>query len=136
MLRFLWPLLLMFGPQLAPRVIKFVRAVWLLHKDHRVNVLLKLLVPLALVYAVLPVDLIRDRIPYGLGRYDDIIILGLALFIFWKLCPPAVVRNTWGNHRRLVRRTVTRAAWWMVKPDPRTTGKIKETGKTNEAVDV
>ena len=41
MLRFLWPLLLMFGPQLAPRVIKFVRAVWRLHKDHRVNILLK-----------------------------------------------------------------------------------------------
>ena len=52
MLRFLWPLLLMFGPQLAPRVVKFVRAVWLLHKDRRVNIVLKLLIPLALVYAV------------------------------------------------------------------------------------
>ena len=74
MLRFLWPLLLMFGPQLAPRVIKFVRAVWRLHKDHRVNILLKLLVPLSLVYAVWPWDFVKDRIPFGLGRYDDIII--------------------------------------------------------------
>jgi len=97
MLRFLWPLLLMFGPQLAPRVIKFVRAVWLLHKDHRVNILLKLLIPLALVYAVWPWDFIRDHIPFGLGRYDDIIIFGLALFIFWKLCPPAVVREHMGD---------------------------------------
>ena len=97
MLRFLWPLLLMFGPQLAPRIIKFVRAVWRLHKDRRVNILLKLLVPLALVYAVWPWDFIRDHIPFGLGRYDDIIIFGLALFIFWKLCPPAVVREHMGE---------------------------------------
>ena len=97
MLRFLWPLLLMFGPQLAPRVIKFVRAVWRLHKDHRVNILLKLLVPLSLVYAVWPWDFVRDHIPFGLGRYDDIIIFGLALFIFWKLCPPSVVREHMGE---------------------------------------
>ena len=97
MLRFLWPLLLMFGPQLVPRVVKFVRAVWRLHKDNRVNILLKLLIPLALVYAVFPVDLIRDRVPFGLGRYDDLIIFGLAVFIFWKLCPPAVVREHMGE---------------------------------------
>ena len=97
MLRFLWPLLLMFGPRLAPRVVKFVRAVWRLHKDNRVNILLKLLIPLALVYAVFPVDLIRDRVPFGLGRYDDLIIFGLAVFIFWKLCPPAVVREHMGE---------------------------------------
>ena len=97
MLRFLWPLLMMFGPHFAPRIIKFVRAVWRLHKDDRVHFLLKLLIPLALVYAVVPTDLIRDRVPYGLGRYDDLIIFGLALFLFWKLCPPAVVREHMGD---------------------------------------
>ena len=39
MLRFLWPILLMFGPQLGPRIVKFVRALWRLHRDSRVNVL-------------------------------------------------------------------------------------------------
>ena len=97
MLRFLWPLILMFGPQLAPRVIKFVRALWLLHKDRRVHFLLKLLIPLAVVYAVLPIDLAHDRIPYGLGRYDDLIILALAVWLFWKLCPPSVVREHMGE---------------------------------------
>ena len=97
MLRFLLPLLLMFAPQWMPRVIKFVRAVWLLHKDGRVNILLKLLLPLAIGYAVLFRDFIPDWLPYGLGRYDDIIIFGLALFIFWKLCPPAVVREHMGE---------------------------------------
>ncbi len=97
MLRFLWPFILMFGPQLAPRVLKFARALWRLHRDDRVHFLLKLLVPLAVAYAVWPWDFIRDHLPYGLGRYDDFIILGLAVFIFWKLCPPAVVREHMGE---------------------------------------
>ncbi len=97
MLRFLWPILLMFGPQLGPRIVKFVRALWRLHRDSRVNLLIKLLIPLALVYAVFPLDLVRDRIPYGLGRYDDLIILGLAVWLFWNLCPRAVVREHMGE---------------------------------------
>ena len=104
MFRLLWPLLMMFGPQLAPRLaqiapraIRFVRAVYRLHFDRRVSLLIKPLVPLAIIYAVWPIDLIRDRIPYGLGRYDDFIILGLAVWLFWILCPPEVVREYMGD---------------------------------------
>ena len=97
MLRFLWPILLMFGPQLGPRIVKFVRALYRLHRDSRVNLLIKLLIPLAIIYAIFPVDLVRDRMPYGLGRYDDIIILGLAVWLFWNLCPRAVVREHMGE---------------------------------------
>ena len=97
MFRFIWPLLMMFGPQLAPRIIKFVRALYRLHRDRRVNLLLKLLVPLALVYGISPIDFVRDRIPYGLGRYDDLIILALAVWLFWNLCPRAVVREHMGE---------------------------------------
>ena len=96
MFRFIWPLLMMFGPQLAPRIIKFVRALYRLHRDRRVNLLLKLLVPLALVYGISPIDLVRDRIPW-LGRYDDLIILALAVWLFWNLCPRAVVREHMGE---------------------------------------
>lgn len=89
---------MMFGPQLAPRIIKFVRALYRLHRDRRVNLLLKLLVPLALVYVISPIDFVSDRIPlYGLGRYDDIIILALAVWLFWNLCPRAVVREHMGE---------------------------------------
>jgi uncharacterized membrane protein YkvA (DUF1232 family) len=80
-------MLMMFGPQLAPRIVKFVRAVYRLHRDSRVNLLVKLLVPLAIVYAIFPFDLVRDHIPYGLGRYDDIIILGLAVWLFLESVP-------------------------------------------------
>lgn len=97
MLRFLWPILMMFVPQFAPQIIKFVRAVWLLHKDSRVHIVLKLLIPLAIIYSMSPIDLVRDRIPYGLGRFDDLIILALAIWLFWKLCPPAVVREHMGE---------------------------------------
>ena len=97
MLRFLWPILLMFGPQLFPRIAKFARALYLLHRDSRVSIFLKLLIPLAVVYGIFPFDLVKDRIPYGLGRYDDLIILGLAVWLFWNLCPRAVVREHMGE---------------------------------------
>ena len=97
MLRFLWPLLMMFGPQLLPRIVRFGRALYRLHRDRRVPLLLKTLVPLAIIYAISPIDLVRDRIPYGLGRYDDLIILGLAIFLFWNLCPRALVREHMGE---------------------------------------
>ena len=121
MLRFLWPLLLMFGPQLAPRVIKFVRAVWLLHKDSRVNILLKLLIPLALVYAISPIDLIRDRIPFGLGRYDDIIIFGWRSSYSGSCVRRRWCASTWEIRRRPVPKTGTRTAWLTAKPGPKTT---------------
>lgn len=96
MFRFIWPLLMMFGPQLAPGIIKFVLALYRLHRDRRVNLLLKLLVPLALLYVISPIDFVRDRIPW-LGRFDDIIILALAVWLFWNLCPRAVVREHMGE---------------------------------------
>ena len=97
MFRFLLPILMMFGPQLGHRIGKFLRALYRLHRDSRVFILLKLLIPLALLYGIFPVDLVRDRIPYGLGRYDDLIILGLAVWLFWNLCPRAVVREHMGD---------------------------------------
>ena len=74
MFRLLWPLFMMFGPQMMPRIagimpriVKFVRAVYRMHFDHRVNLLIKFLIPLAVIYGISPVDLIKDHIPYGLG---------------------------------------------------------------------
>jgi uncharacterized membrane protein YkvA (DUF1232 family) len=103
MFRLLWPLFLMFGPQMMPRIagimpriVKFVRAVYRMHFDHRVNLLIKFLIPLAVIYGISPVDLIKDHIPYGLGRYDDFIILGIAIWLFWILCPRDVVREHMG----------------------------------------
>ena len=89
--RIAMPLLLMFAPRLLPVVIRFARLVWRLQFDRRVNIVLRLLLPLALIYVISPIDLLRDRMPFGIGRADDLIIVGLALLFLTKLAPQAVV---------------------------------------------
>ena len=130
MLRFLWPILMMFGPQLGPRIVKFVRALWRLHRDSRVNLLIKLLIPLAVIYAIFPVDLVRDRIPYGLGRYDDLIISwGWRSGCSGTSAPAPSSASTWANRRHHGRKTAIQTAWLTERPAPPTTVRI------NAAVD-
>ncbi len=89
--RLAFPLIFFLAPRLLPKVIAFARLVWRLTFDKRVSIFLRALVPLAVIYIVSPIDLIRDRLPYGIGRFDDLIILGLALLFLTKLAPPEVV---------------------------------------------
>lgn len=58
--------------------------------------MLRALVPLAIVYALLPRDLISDRIPV-MGRFDDLIVLALALLFLVKLSPQRVVDEHLGK---------------------------------------
>ena len=88
--RFAFPLLYFLAPRLVPRLIKFARLVWRLTFDKRVSIFLRALVPLAILYAVSPLDLIPDRVPI-LGRFDDLFVLGLALLILTKGAPPWIV---------------------------------------------
>ncbi len=88
--RLAFPLLHLLAPRMLPNIIKFVRLVWRLTFDKRVSIFLRVLVPLALVYAISPIDLLRDRIPV-LGRFDDLIVMGLALLFLTKLAPPEIV---------------------------------------------
>ena len=89
-MRIALPLLMLFAPRLLPHVIRFGRLVWRLSFDRRVNIVLRMLLPLAIVYALSPIDLIRDRIPF-LGRFDDLIFIALALLFLVKLSPKDVV---------------------------------------------
>ena len=84
------PLLLLFAPRVMPHLIRFGRLVWRLSFDKRVPLVLRLLLPLALLYTLSPIDLIRDRIPY-VGRFDDLIFIALALLFLVKLSPKEVV---------------------------------------------
>ena len=88
--RLAFPLLYFLAPRLLPKAMKFARLVWRLTFDKRVSIFLRALVPLALLYVISPYDILRDRIPI-LGRFDDLIILGLALLFLIKLAPPNVV---------------------------------------------
>lgn len=88
--RLAFPLLYFLAPRLLPKAMKFTRLVWRLTFDKRVSIFLRALVPLALLYVISPYDILRDRIPI-LGRFDDLIILGLALLFLTKLAPANVV---------------------------------------------
>ena len=89
--RLAFPLLSFLLPRLLPKIIKFARLVWRLTFDKRVSIVLRALVPLAILYVISPIDLIKDRLPYGVGRFDDLIIMGLALLFLTKLTPPEIV---------------------------------------------
>ena len=89
------PILFFLIPRLGPPILKFLRLIWRLSFDKRVPLILRLLVPLALIYAVSPWDFAPDTIPI-LGRFDDLIVLGLAVLLLTKLAPKHVVDEHMG----------------------------------------
>ena len=84
------PLLLFFAPRFLPHALRYARLVWRLSFDKRVPLFLRLLLPAAIIYAVSPLDLVKDTVPI-LGRFDDVIFIALALLLLVKLSPREVV---------------------------------------------
>ena len=84
------PLLLFLAPRFLPHILRFARLVWRLSLDKRVPLALRLLLPVAILYAVSPIDLVRDSVPI-LGRFDDLIFIALSLLLLVKLSPKEVV---------------------------------------------
>ena len=93
--RFAFPLLMMLMPRFLPKLLKYGLLVWRLIFDRRVNIILRALVPLALVYVIIPTDGVKDGIPV-LGRFDDIIVSGMAVLILVKLAPQYIVNEHLG----------------------------------------
>ena len=62
------------------------RLVLKLLKDRRVPLRLKMLFPAALAYIIMPFDLVPDFL-IGLGQFDDLIAVVLALALFLGLAP-------------------------------------------------
>ena len=92
------PLIFFLGPRLLPPLIRYVRLIWRLIRDKRVPIVLRALVPLAVVYVLSPLDLLPDRrAPFGLARIDDLIVLGLAVLLLTKLAPRRVVDEHLGK---------------------------------------
>jgi uncharacterized membrane protein YkvA (DUF1232 family) len=90
MFRLAIPILMMLMPQFLPRIIRYFTLVWRLSCDKRVSIFVRCLVPLALVYFVIPTDFVKDQVPIA-GRFDDIIVLGMALLLLVKLSPRHIV---------------------------------------------
>jgi uncharacterized membrane protein YkvA (DUF1232 family) len=76
---------------------RFMRLLWGLITDPRVEMLDKLLVAGALAYIATPVDLIPDFIPF-LGEVDDIYLLVLALRRLLKNAGRTVLLSHWSGN--------------------------------------
>ncbi len=73
-------------------IFPFLRLVWRLLLDRRVSVFTKTIPLMALIYLVSPYDFIGDRIPV-LGQFDDLIVVGVLLFLFVAASPAHVVAD-------------------------------------------
>lgn len=73
---------------------KFLRLLWGLITDPRVNMVDKLVVAGAIAYIVTPIDLIPDFIPF-LGEVDDVYLLVLALRRLMQNAGRAVMLTHW-----------------------------------------
>ncbi len=93
------PLIFFLFPRVGPPIFRFVRLIWRLNFDKRVPLVLRTLVPLAILYFLLPIDLIPDTLGY-LGKFDDFIILAMAVLLLTKLAPRHVVDEHSGNKRK------------------------------------
>ena len=91
------PLLFFLLPRLGPSIFRFLRLAWKLIFDKRVPMVLRLLVPLALLYALpgFP-NILKDSLHPVLGRFDDLIVLGFSLLLLTKLAPKHVVDEHMG----------------------------------------
>ena len=97
--RLAFPLVFMFAPNIISRVVRTVYLAWKLTLDHRVPLLLKLLVPASILYFVTPLA----RVPYvGLAGY--LLVLWVAVSILFNLAPRRVVESyaPWRASRKTV----------------------------------
>ncbi len=79
--------------QIVPQLPNFVRLYWRLFRDRRVAFPAKALLVLTLAYLVWPLDAIPDVLP-GIGEVDDLAVVATGLWLFVRLCPQPVVRET------------------------------------------
>ncbi len=98
--RLLYPILMTLIPRVLPQVLRYLKLIWKLTFDRRVNVILRALIPLALVYIIWPgrpFDLAPDRLPFGIGKIDDLLVFGGAALLLIKLSPKHVVDEHLGR---------------------------------------
>ncbi len=76
-----------------PDLVMRIKLIWRLMGDRRVNFLLKLLPVGALIYLLLPIDLLPDIALPMVGYLDDAAVLWIGMTLFVSLCPDDVVQE-------------------------------------------
>lgn len=85
-----------------------VYAVWLAAWDRRVPWYAKAVAGLVAAYALSPIDLIPDFIPF-IGYLDDLIIVPAGIWLVVKLIPPAIT----AEHRATATAAAARPKSWV-----------------------
>lgn len=80
------------GGQVLRHVPSFAKLYWRLFRDRRVTLLPKVLLVLIAVYLFSPLDVVPEFVPI-VGAMDDLVVGLAGLWVFVRLCPPAVVRE-------------------------------------------
>ena len=75
-----------------------VRLIMKLLMDRRVPIRAKLVVPAAIVYLLIPFDIVPDFIPFS-GWIDDILVMLLAAAMFLMMAPRDVLMEHLGRAR-------------------------------------
>ena len=83
--------------------VRYLKLIWLLIKDKRVNIFLKILPVAALVYLVSPLDFISGLTFPVIGALDDAAILWVGTSLFIGLCPEDVVEE----HKRTLENVIS-----------------------------
>ena len=69
---------------------KILKLIFRLMIDRRIPLGLKLILPVALIYLISPLDIVPDILPV-LGRIDDILVIFIATAIFLGLSPRKIL---------------------------------------------
>ena len=78
------------GPSLAHRIRTEAHAVYLAVRDPRTPLHARLFGLAVAAYALSPIDLIPDFVPF-LGLVDDALLIPLGVWLFEKMVPPALL---------------------------------------------
>ena len=66
--------------------------IWRMFRDPDVPIVAKSMLPIIAGYLAMPFDIVPDFIPIA-GQLDDLIVLGLGLWLFVILTPSGVVES-------------------------------------------
>lgn len=72
------------------KMTNLLKLVFRLMLDRRIPLGLKLILPVAAIYLISPLDIVPDILPV-LGRVDDILVILIALAIFLGMAPRKIV---------------------------------------------
>ncbi|WP_448658058.1 YkvA family protein [Sphingomonas sp. CJ99] len=97
----------MHGPSLAHRIRVEAHAVWLAARDPRTPLAARLLGLFIAAYALSPIDLIPDFLPF-IGLLDEAILIPAGIWLMARMIPPALM----AEHRAAAELAARRPVSW------------------------